>query len=316
MIKIEHLTKKFTDALAVDDLSFEVQKGEVIGFLGPNGAGKTTTMRMLTGFIPPTQGKITIAGYDVFSDSLATRKLIGYLPENTPLYQDMRVEEYLNYRARLKRVPKNKLRENVNYAMEKCWITDVRHKIIGHLSKGYKQRVGLADSLLHDPKILILDEPTIGLDPNQIRQVRDLIKELGKEHTIILSTHILPEVEMICSRVIIINKGKIAATDTPQNLMKRNKNNLLKLEVKGNLNTIKDALQKIEAINTVSVFPTINKDIHKFSLEYSYNQDIREDVFNTIVESKATLREMRLEKISLEDIFVQITTEEEEPESD
>jgi len=316
VIKIEHLTKKFTDALAVDDLSFEVQKGEVIGFLGPNGAGKTTTMRMLTGFIPPTQGKITIAGYDVFSDSLATRKLIGYLPENTPLYQDMRVEEYLNYRARLKRVPKNKLRENVNYAMEKCWITDVRHKIIGHLSKGYKQRVGLADSLLHDPKILILDEPTIGLDPNQIRQVRDLIKELGKEHTIILSTHILPEVEMICSRVIIINKGKIAATDTPQNLMKRNKNNLLKLEVKGNLNTIKDALQKIEAINTVSVFPTINKDIHKFSLEYSYNQDIREDVFNTIVESKATLREMRLEKISLEDIFVQITTEEEEPESD
>src|SRR5215467_1584802 len=219
MIKVENLTKRYAGQAAIQDLNFEVSQGEIMGFLGPNGAGKTTTMRILAGFVPPTSGRATIAGFDVFKQSLQARAHIGYMPENVPLYSDMRVTEYLNYRAALKGVPHRRIAERVGDVKELCGVKDVERKLIGTLSKGYRQRVGLADALLAEPDLLVLDEPTIGLDPNQIRQVRELIKNLGRQHTILLSTHILPEVEMTCSRIIIINRGKIEACDTPENLV-------------------------------------------------------------------------------------------------
>src|SRR6187549_16428 len=219
MIKVENLTKRYAGQTAIQDLNFEVSRGEIMGFLGPNGAGKTTTMRILAGFMPPSSGRASIAGFDVFEKSLQARTHLGYMPENVPLYSDMRVTEYLNYRAALKAVPHRRIAERVGDVKELCGLKDVERKLIGTLSKGYRQRVGLADALLAEPDLLILDEPTIGLDPNQIRQVRELIKNLGSHHTILLSTHILPEVEMTCSRVIIINRGRIEACDTPQNLL-------------------------------------------------------------------------------------------------
>src|SRR5438045_5233297 len=219
MIKVENLTKKYAGQTAIQNLDFEVGKGEIMGFLGPNGAGKTTTMRILASFMPPTSGRATIAGFDVFEQSLQARAHLGYMPEHVPLYADMRVTEYLDYRAGLKGVPHRRVAERVGDVRELCGLKEVEKKLIGTLSKGYRQRVGLADALLHEPDLLILDEPTIGLDPNQIRQVRELIKNLGKQHTILLSTHILPEVEMTCSRVIIIHNGRIEACDTPDNLL-------------------------------------------------------------------------------------------------
>src|SRR6476619_5366673 len=221
MIKVENLTKKYAGQTAIRDLNFEVGQGEIMGFLGPNGAGKTTTMRILASFMPPTSGRAFIAGFDIFEQSLQARAHLGYMPEHVPLYNDMRVNEYLNYRAALKDVPHRRMAERVGDVKELCGLKEVEKKLIGTLSKGYRQRVGLADALLHEPDLLILDEPTIGLDPNQIRQVRELIKNLGKQHTILLSTHILPEVEMTCSRVIIIHKGRIEASDTPENLVRR-----------------------------------------------------------------------------------------------
>src|SRR4051812_10768675 len=223
MIKVEKLTKKFADFTAVDHLNFAVEKGEIVGFLGPNGAGKSTTMKILTGYLPATSGRASIAGFDVFENSLEARQHIGYLPENTPLYHDMRVGEYLRYRASLKGVPYRKLRERVGDVLALCNLADVERKLIGTLSKGYRQRVGLADALVHDPDLLILDEPTIGLDPNQIRQVRDLIKNLAHKRTVLISTHILPEVEIMCSRVVVIHKGKIRASDTAENLLRNHR---------------------------------------------------------------------------------------------
>jgi ABC-2 type transport system ATP-binding protein len=219
MIKVENLTKRYAGYTAIKDLSFEVERGEIVGFLGPNGAGKSTTMKILTCFLPATSGRATVAGYDVFSESVEVRNHLGYMPENVPLYTDLRVNEYLEYRAALKGLSGRKLRTRVGEVKELTSLVDVQHKIINTLSKGYRQRVGLADALVADPDLLILDEPTIGLDPNQIRQVRDLIRNLGQRHTILLSTHILPEVEITCSRVIILHKGRIEASDTPQNLL-------------------------------------------------------------------------------------------------
>ncbi|MEA3187705.1 MAG: gliding motility-associated transport system ATP-binding protein, partial [Chthoniobacter sp.] len=219
MIKVENLTKRYAGVTAIDNISFEVGKGEIVGFLGPNGAGKSTTMRILSSFMPASAGRASIAGFDVFEKSLEARAHLGYMPENVPLYTDMRVTEYLTYRAKLKGVTGRRLKERLGDVKELCSLREVENRIIGTLSKGYRQRVGLAEALVHEPDLLILDEPTIGLDPNQIRQVRELIRNLGKHHTILLSTHILPEVEMTCSRVIIINKGRIEASDTPQNLL-------------------------------------------------------------------------------------------------
>src|SRR6266566_3106738 len=219
MIKVENLTKRYAGQTAIRDLNFEVGQGEIMGFLGPNGAGKTTTMRILASYMPPTSGRASIAGFDVFAQSLQARSRLGYMPENVPLYSDMRVTEYLDYRSALKGVPHRRIMERVGDVKELCGLKEVENKLIAALSKGYRQRVGLADALLNEPDLLILDEPTIGLDPNQIRKVRDLIRNLGKQHTILLSTHILPEVEMTCSRVIIIHKGRIEVCDTPDNLL-------------------------------------------------------------------------------------------------
>ena len=221
MIKVENLTKRYGGVTAVDEINFEVDKGEVVGFLGPNGAGKSTTMRMLACYLPPTSGRAEVAGCDVFKDSLRAREHIGYMPEHVPLPHDMRVNEYLSFRAALKGVPGRRVKERLADVSDLCGLSEVERRMIGALSKGFRQRVGLADAMIHEPELLILDEPTIGLDPNQIRQVRELIKNLRRHHTILLSTHILPEVEMTCSRVIIINKGRIEALDTPENLRSR-----------------------------------------------------------------------------------------------
>ena len=227
MIEINNLTKRYGDFLAVDDISFNVEKGKILGFLGPNGAGKTTTMRIITGFMPPSEGFVTISGHDVSNEPLLTKNKIGYLPETPPLYMDMTVEEYLNFAGLLKQVPNKKIKYAVENACLKVDINDVKNKVIKALSKGYKQRVGLAQAIIHEPEVLILDEPTIGLDPIQIREVRDLIKSLAGNHTIVLSTHILPEVDMTCDEVVIIKKGKIIAQDTPKNLSKKmNKSSL------------------------------------------------------------------------------------------
>lgn len=310
MIEVKNLVKKYHDKAAVNDISFEVKKGEILGFLGPNGAGKTTTLRMLTCFIPPSSGTAKVAGYDVFTQSLEVRQRVGYLPENLPLYPEMRVAEYLDYRARLKRVPHREIKKRVEEVMERCWIADHRRRIIGQLSKGYRQRVGLADVLVHNPPILFLDEPTVGLDPNQIRETRKLIRELGKEHTIILSTHILPEVEMICDRVVIISHGKLVASDTPEDLRRRLQGGMsVRMEVRG---------PKEEVLNEFAQFPGVVKTNHwerdgvvTLILITEKDRDIREDLFITVSRKGWVLRELKLEGASLEEIFVQITTQEE-----
>lgn len=311
MIKVEKLAKRYADVYAVDHISFEVNQGEILGLLGPNGAGKTTTMRILTCYMPATSGTATVAGYDVFRDSINVRRQIGYLPENVPLYPEMRVKEYLKFRAKLKKVPYRERKAKIDECIEKCRIKDVQNQIVGTLSKGYRQRVGLADTLVHDPKILILDEPTIGLDPNQIRQVRQLIKELGEKHTILLSTHILPEVEMLCGRVIIVNKGKIVAMDTPTNLESQLRSgNVVALEVRGHGEKIKNALSGIKGVKKV-VWQE-KGELNNFSVESEKGIDIREDIFSNIVKNSGVIREMKQAAVTLEEIFHQITTKEQE----
>ena len=310
MIDVKHLTKRYVNIAAVDNISFNVNEGEIVGLLGPNGAGKTTTMRILTCFMPATEGSASVAGYDVFDDSINVRQQIGYLPENVPLYLDMRAYEYLMFRAKLKNIPRRERRQKIGYCLEMCGISEVQNQIIGTLSKGYRQRVGLADTLIHDPKILILDEPTIGLDPNQIRQIRHVIKELGKKHTILLSTHILPEVEMICGRVIIINKGRIVAMDTPENLMKqlRSSANVV-LEARGNGEEIKNSISKINGVRSV-VWKEKGNEVNEIVVESTEGKDLREDIFKCVVENNYILREMKRQTITLEEIFHQITTKE------
>ncbi len=311
MINVRHLTKRYVNVAAVDDISFDVEENEIVGLLGPNGAGKTTTMRILTCFMPATAGSATVAGYDVFTDSLNVRQQIGYLPENVPLYLDMRVKEYLMFRARLKNIPRRERKKKIDYCLDITGISDVQNQITGTLSKGYRQRVGLADTLIHDPKILILDEPTIGLDPNQIRLIRQTIKGLGQKHTILLSTHILPEVEMVCDRIMIINKGKIVAMDTPANLMKQLKSSSnMVLEIKGAGKNIKDSLSGINGVGSVTWKE--KGDANEFFVEGTGNKDIREDIFRCIVENNYVLREMKRQPVTLEEIFHQITTRETE----
>ncbi len=315
MINVKNLTKRYVNINAVDNITFNVEENETVGLLGPNGAGKTTTMRILTCFMPATAGTATVAGFDVFTDSLNVRQQIGYLPENVPLYLDMRVNEYLMFRAKLKNIPRRERRKKIDYCLDLTGIRDVQNQITGTLSKGYKQRVGLADTLIHDPKILILDEPTIGLDPNQIMQIRQVIRGLGEKHTVLLSTHILPEVEMICDRIMIIDKGKIVAMDTPANLMKQLKSssNVI-LEIKGDGERIKSSLSGIDSVRSVTWKE--KGDANEFYVEGSAEDDIREDIFNCIVKDNYILREMKRQPITLEEVFHQITTKETEEVSD
>ena len=306
MIKVENLTKRYAGQTAIQDLNFEVTPGEIMGFLGPNGAGKTTTMRILAGFMPPSSGRASIAGFDVFGQSLQARAHLGYMPENVPLYSDMRVTEYLNYRAALKGVSHSRIAERVGDVKELCGLKDVERKLIGTLSKGYRQRVGLADALLAEPDLLILDEPTIGLDPNQIRQVRELIKNLGRQHTILLSTHILPEVEMTCSRVIIIHKGRIEACDTPDNLLgKIRQAGGVELEAKVGNDVGEEELKKIPGVRDVVAHG--ENDWKRFSLRVESGADVREEVFRLAVERRWTVRELTQRRGTLEDVFVELT---------
>jgi len=315
MINVKNLTKRYVNINAVDNITFNVEENETVGLLGPNGAGKTTTMRILTCFMPATAGTATVAGFDVFTDSLNVRQQIGYLPENVPLYLDMRVNEYLMFRAKLKNIPRRERRKKIDYCLDLTGIRDVQNQITGTLSKGYKQRVGLADTLIHDPKILILDEPTIGLDPNQIMQIRQVIRGLGEKHTVLLSTHILPEVEMVCDRIMIIDKGKIVAMDTPANLTKQLKSssNVI-LEIKGDGGKIKSSLSGIDSVRSVTWKE--KGDANVFYVEGSAEDDIREDIFNCIVKDNYILREMKRQPITLEEVFHQITTKETEEVSD
>ena len=306
MIKVENLTKRYAGQTAIKNLNFEVGQGEIMGFLGPNGAGKSTTMRILAGFMPATSGRATVAGFDVFEQSLQARSHLGYMPENVPLYNDMRVTEYLDYRAGLKGVPHRRVAERVGDVKELCGVKEVEKKLIGALSKGYRQRVGLADALLAEPDLLILDEPTIGLDPNQIRQVRELIKNLGKQHTILLSTHILPEVEMTCSRVIIIHKGQIEACDTPANLLGqiRQAGGVL-VEAKTGTDDGAEELRRIAGVRDVTF--ESDDDWNVYSLRVESGLDVREEIFKLAAERHWTLRELTQRRATLEDVFVEIT---------
>ncbi len=309
MIEVQNLTKRYGRFTAVDGVSFRVEKGEILGFLGPNGAGKTTTMRILTGYMPATEGKAAIAGFDVFDQPLEAKSRTGYLPETPPLYPEMTVREYLLFVARIKGVAAKAVRAQVDTAMEKTRVADVANRHCGKLSKGYKQRVGLAQAILHNPEVLILDEPTAGLDPKQIMETRDLIKGLAGSHTIILSTHILPEVSQTCQRVVIINKGKVVAIDTPDNLTDRLQGAAtLYLQVDAAGADVGAALAKIPGVLTVTPADTTGP-ITSFEIECQRGQDRRREVASLIVTSGWGLLELRPTRLSLEEIFLQLTTE-------
>src|SRR5579872_1818332 len=312
MIKVEGLTKRYARNVAVDDISFEVQKGQIVGFLGPNGAGKTTTMRVLTCFLPPTAGTAQVAGFDVLEQALEVKKRIGYLPETPPLYPEMETSEYLKFVGKLKGLRGADLQKRVDYVCERCAIVDVKSKLLGKLSKGYRQRVGLAQAIIHNPDVLILDEPTAGLDPKQINETRDLIKDLAGEHTIILSTHILPEVEQTCEQVIIINKGKLVATDSVRNLQARARGaESVLVEVAGRQGTLEPSLvlQRLERVAGVSrVLCKQQVDARAvFEVESTKGSFVRGDVARAIVESGWDLNELRPAAMSLEEVFLQLT---------
>jgi ABC-2 type transport system ATP-binding protein len=313
MIKVEGLSKRYARNVAVDDVSFEVQKGQIVGFLGPNGAGKTTTMRILTCFLPPTAGTANVAGYDVLQQPMEVKRRIGYLPETPPLYPDMEVGEYLEFVGRLKGISRADLPRRVTDVAERCAVADVRNKLIHKLSKGYRQRVGLAQAIIHNPDVLILDEPTSGLDPKQITETRSLIKSLAGDHTIILSTHILPEVEQICEQVVIISKGKIVATDTVGNLTHRLRGAesiTVAIEPRG-ASTLDHAYvqQRLEQVPGVSrVLPRESRERRlMFDLESLQGRSIRGDVARSVVESGWDLTELRPVALSLEEVFLQLT---------
>ena len=308
MISVENLSKTYSGFRAVQGISFHVNKGEIVGFLGPNGAGKSTTMKILSGYLPPTDGKINIAGFDVVTESIEVRKRIGYMPENVPLYTDMRVNEFLKFRAELKKVARRKIKERVETVKHLCHLKDVENKIIGTLSKGYRQRVGLADAMVHDPDLLILDEPTIGLDPNQIRSVRDLIKELGKHHTILLSTHILSEVELTCNRVLVINRGRIEASDTPANLTKlvRGGGSIV-LEVKAPALDVTNKLEALPNVEDVEIILPNDGEWVQAKIFAKPGLDVREEVYGVVLANKWSLRELSRVKATLEEAFIELT---------
>jgi len=312
MITVKELTKRYARNTAVDHISFEVEKGQIVGFLGPNGAGKTTTMRILTCFLPPTSGSATVAGFDVLEHPLEVKKRIGYLPEMPPLYLEMRTDEYLMFVGKLKGLSGSELRQRVDAVCERCAIADVKKKLLGKLSKGYRQRVGLAQAIIHNPEVLILDEPTAGLDPKQINETRDLIKGLAGDHTIILSTHILPEVEQTCQQVIIINKGKLVATDSVSNLQNRARGaSSVLVEVAPRTGALDQAVvqHRLEQVSGVSrvLFKETREDRAIFELDGDHGSSLRGDIARAVVESGWNLNELRSSAVSLEEVFLQLT---------
>jgi gliding motility-associated transport system ATP-binding protein len=312
VIEVEQLTKRYGSVKAIDNVSFRVEKGEILGFLGPNGAGKTTTMRILTCFLPATEGTARVAGFDVFNQPMEVKRRIGYLPENPPLYNEMSVDSYLDFVARIKGVDSGDRKKRIGEVKEKVSIQEYSTTLIKNLSKGYKQRVGLAQALVHDPEVLILDEPTVGLDPNQIIEVRQLIKSLSGSHTIILSTHILPEVSMTCQRVVIIANGKIAAVDTPENLTRQLQgSDRIYLEAAGPEQSISSKIKEIEGVLRVESHKLDGNNAFSYSVETELKKDVRSLLARKIVESGFDLLEMRTMSMSLEEVFLQLTTKEE-----
>ena len=311
MISVKELTKAYGPVVAVDHISFEVPKGQIVGFLGPNGAGKSTTLRMLTCYVPPTSGGATVNGFDIFHQSEQVRENLGYLPENVPLYTEMRVEEYLDFRGRLRKMDRERRKKRIDYALERCWLTNVRRRIIGHLSKGYRQRVGLADSLLHNPAVLILDEPTVGLDPTQIIETRKLIKDLGGDHTLMLSTHILPEVEAVCDRAIFIAGGRIVAEGSPDELRaSRRMTARVLVECKGPAIDVQNVLSRVSGVNKVEILDGHGAGNGKYitaAIRPRESHDVREEVARTVIQHGWPLREIKLESATLEEFFVQVT---------
>ncbi|HSY74395.1 MAG TPA: ABC transporter ATP-binding protein [Dongiaceae bacterium] len=312
MIEVSNLTKRYAGRTAVSDISFSVGRGEIVGLLGPNGAGKSTTMRILSSFMPATSGTARVAGFDVFHQSDEVRRRIGFMPENNPLYPEMRVREYLKFRARLKGLGWRKSRERVDTVMEQCGLTDVQKRIIGQLSKGYRQRVGLADALVHEPELIILDEPTIGLDPNQIRSVRQLIKSLAGKHTILISTHILPEAEMMCSRMLIMFDGKILAADTPENLQRLMAGgSQIVAEIAAGAAELNEIFSQMAGVEQFDVSAS-DGEFQRCALTPRDGHDLRPAVFSLARERGWTLRELTRNRHSLEDIYVQVTKPSEE----
>ncbi len=307
MIRVQNLTKRYAGRTAVENLSFEVAKGEIVGFLGPNGAGKSTTMKILTGYMPATEGTASVAGFDVFESPMDVKRNVGFLPETPPVYREMPVREFLEFAARLHQVPSDQVRASVDRALERTYLTDVAHRLIGNLSKGYRQRVGIAQALVHNPQVLILDEPTVGLDPKQIIEIRKLIKELGGDHTVILSTHILPEVQATCDRVIVINKGRIAAQDTLARLTAQlQQGRTFGLLVRNPSQDGIDALRSIPGIKSVMA-----AEGGRIQLELDPDaSDLRERIAETTVGRKMGLLEFSPETLSLEEVFLQLTTRE------
>jgi ABC-2 type transport system ATP-binding protein len=306
MIKVENLSKWYGPKLAVDNVSFHIHEGEIVGFLGPNGAGKTTTLRVLTCFIPPSAGRASVAGHDVFERSLDVRRMIGYLPENTPLYPEMRVREYLEFRGKLRGLTRSRRRDAIGRATDRCWLGEFVDRPIGQLSKGMRQRVGLAEALLHDPPVLILDEPTIGLDPTQQRETRNLIRDLAKQHTVLLSSHNLPEVEHTCERSLIIAGGRIVASGTPEELKDRIRGgSRLIAEIRG---PEQEVTGQIRALAGVKALDAVQQNgWYRLTIETAEGQDVREDIYRLAADRGWGLREIRLEVGSLEEYFVQIT---------
>ena len=306
MIKVSNLSKKYVGKPAVDNISFNVESGEIVGFLGPNGAGKTTTIRMLTGYIPPTSGTALIGGYDIFLNSLISKQKIGYMPENVPLYDDMRVREYLLFRAELKGLRGQDVRKHMNEALELCSIKDIKSQMISSLSKGFRQRVGLADALINKPPLLILDEPTNGLDPSQIRSFRELIKELAENHTILISTHILSEVELTCDRVLIINKGKMIGNNTPLELSEKIKSSTtISLELKSQDHDIRDTISNISGIKKVTLEKQ-EDDWKFFRIRVDYGNDLREEIMNLGNKRNWLIREIHYQRSNLEDAYIEM----------
>ena len=316
MIEVQHVTKRYGPVAAVNDVSFRVEAGQILGFLGPNGAGKTTTMRVLTGYLPPTEGTATIAGFDVLDEPLEVKRRTGYLPESPPLYPDMTVREYLTFIARINRLPAAERGSRIDRVMERTSVGDVADRHCSKLSKGYRQRVGLAQAILHNPDVLILDEPTAGLDPKQIIETRELIKELAGDHTIILSTHILPEVAQTCERVVIINKGRVVAEDSPDNLTGRLHGAVtIQLQVDTLGADPTGALQAVPGVASVSVDEP-GSDGRTVEVQSAQDVDIRRDIANAVVSNGWGLLEMRRARLSLEEIFLQLTTAEDDAGED
>ncbi len=308
MIEVTNLTKKYGQNTAVDNISFTVKEGEIVGFLGPNGAGKSTTMNMITGYISSTDGTVKINGYDILEQPEEAKRRIGYLPELPPLYMDMEVEEYLNFVADLNHLKKSEKAKVIENVMETTKITHMRKRLIKNLSKGYKQRVGLSQALIGNPDVLILDEPTVGLDPKQIIEMREVIKGLGKKHTIILSSHILSEVSAVCDRVIIISHGKIVASDTPESLSKRlTQSNTISLRVKGPKESVIQALKSIENVTSVKYKSSVEEGTNDIIVEAKEDTDIREAVFNAMAKNNYPIFSMNSMDLSLEEIFLQVT---------